>query len=58
LIEEFIGRSQVKMGQLMNPLRLLIVGSSQGPGMMDILFMIGKEDSLARIVNGIKNLET
>jgi glutamyl-tRNA synthetase len=56
-VQNFITNKQMKMGQLMNPLRLLIVGSNQGPGMMDILYLIGKEESLARIGKGLKIVE-
>ena len=40
----------------MNPLRLLAVGSNQGPGMMDIAVLLGKEEFLKRIYRGIKNI--
>ncbi len=56
LVENFTQKNQVKMGQLMNPLRLLIVGSNQGPGMMDIAGTLGKTEFLTRIRNGLSNL--
>ncbi len=56
LIEEFTTARKIKMGQLMNPLRLLAVGSNQGPGMMDIAVLLGKEEFLKRIYRGIKNI--
>lgn len=56
LIEEFTTARKIKMGQLMNPLRLLAVGSNQGPGMMDIAVLLGKEEFLIRIYRGIKNI--
>ena len=49
-------RKNIKMGQLMNPLRLLVVGSSQGPGMMDIAEILGKEEFLRRINIGIEEM--
>ena len=52
-IQDFIIRKQMKMGQLMNPLRFLIVGSNQGPGMMDIIELIGKEEFVLRIRRGL-----
>ena len=55
-IDGFIIRKQIKIGQLMTPLRLLVIGSNQGPGMMDILYLLGKEESLARIVKGVESL--
>ena len=49
LVAEFITRKGVKMGALMNPLRLLVVGSNQGPGMMEIAELLGKKEFLSRI---------
>ena len=46
----------IKMGLLMNPLRLLVVGSGQGPGMMDIAVLLGKETFIRRIEKGIQQL--
>jgi glutamyl-tRNA synthetase len=56
LIQEFTARKQVKTGQLMNPLRLLVVGSNQGPGITDIAEILGKEEFLLRIKRGIEQL--
>lgn len=52
-IQDFISRKNMKMGQLMNPLRLLIVGNNQGPGIMDIATILGKEEFLKRIETGL-----
>jgi glutamyl-tRNA synthetase len=56
LIEGFTARKGIKIGQLMTPLRLLVVGSNQGPGMMDILFLLGKEESAERIIRGVEKV--
>ena len=56
LIQGFTAIYKIKTGQLMNPLRLLIVGSNQGPGMMDIAVLLGKDEFLGRIYRGIKNI--
>ncbi|MEI6900206.1 MAG: glutamate--tRNA ligase [Bacteroidota bacterium] len=56
-IQDFIARRPMKMGQLMNPLRLLTVGSNQGPGMMDIADVLGKEEFLRRIRIGVEKVE-
>jgi glutamyl-tRNA synthetase len=55
-IQEFITRKNVKMGQLMNPLRLLMIGNSQGPGIMDIAILLGKKEFLKRIQTGLTQL--
>jgi len=56
LIQEFTANRNIKTGQLMNPLRLLVVGSNQGPGMMEIAILLGKEKFLERIKKGLRNI--
>jgi glutamyl-tRNA synthetase len=58
LVQEYTTRTGVKMGQLMNPLRLLMVGSNQGPGMMDLAEVLGKEEFLGRISAGLDALSS
>jgi glutamyl-tRNA synthetase len=55
-IQDFISRKNMKMGQLMNPLRLLMVGNNQGPGIIDIALVLGKKEFLARIETGLQQL--
>ena len=55
-IKDFIREKELKMGQIMNPLRLLVVGDNQGPGMMDIAVLLGKAKFLNRIETGLKQL--
>ncbi|MEI6433205.1 MAG: glutamate--tRNA ligase [Bacteroidota bacterium] len=57
LVQEFTTQSGMKTGQLMNPVRLLIVGSNQGPGMMDIAEALGKAEFLERIRIGLEKLK-
>ncbi len=52
-IQDFVSRKDMKMGQLMNPLRLLMAGNNQGPGIMDIATTLGKEEFLKRIETGL-----
>ena len=56
LVEEFTSSRNIKTGQLMNPLRLLIAGSNQGPAMLDIAELLGKKEFLERIYRGLKNI--
>lgn len=49
IVHEWIASNQLPMGQIMNSLRLVIVGESKGPSMFDIFEMIGKEESIKRI---------
>ena len=53
LVKNYTSETGLKMGQLMNPLRLFVVGSNQGPGMMDIAGLLGKSEFLSRIESGL-----
>ena len=56
VVQDFTAKTGIKTGQLMNPLRLLMVGSNQGPGMMDLAEVIGKNEFLDRIGIGLARL--
>jgi glutamyl-tRNA synthetase len=45
------------MGQIMNTLRLALVGAGKGPGMYDVTAFIGKEECLKRIDYLLENLK-
>ena len=44
------------LGQVMNTLRLALVGAGKGPGMFDVTEFIGREECLRRIDNLINNV--
>ncbi|MBR6539420.1 MAG: glutamate--tRNA ligase, partial [Bacteroides sp.] len=44
------------MGNVMNAFRLAVVGECKGPHMFDITELLGKEETIARIENAIKNI--
>jgi len=52
-ITYFAGQKQLGLGKIMSPLRLLIVGSAKGPHLYDIITIIGREDTMQRIKNGL-----
>ncbi len=47
---------KVGKGKLIHPLRLALSGQSTGPGMYDLLYILGKEESVKRINTAIKNI--
>ncbi len=55
--KEFVQAKEIGMGNLMNPLRLIIVGTNAGPGMMDMMAVIGKEFIIPRIRQGIEKIK-
>lgn len=53
-IHQWIMDNQMSMGQLMNTLRIAILGISQGPSIFDICEFIGKDETLRRIEAAMK----
>jgi glutamyl-tRNA synthetase len=56
-IKAYCEKNQVGLGKIMNPLRLLLVGGSFGPHLMDIITLLGKEETLARIKRGSEKIQ-
>lgn len=56
-IKDYIHSSGLKMGQVMNSLRLLLVGESKGPGIADIIALIGRDESVRRLNQGREKLK-
>lgn len=56
IVHNWITSNELPMGQVMNSLRLAIVGESKGPGMFEIMAVIGKEETLRRIDAAIEIL--
>ncbi|MDW5288969.1 glutamate--tRNA ligase [Formosa sp. PL04] len=50
-IKGWITSKEIGFGKVMMPLRLALVGALQGPDVFDIMFMIGKQESIQRIEN-------
>ena len=47
---------QIKAGELMLPLRIMLVGGKFGPGVFEIAILLGKEETQKRIENVVKQL--
>lgn len=54
---EFVNSKEWGFGVVMNAFRLCIVGAAMGADLFDICEMIGKEETLTRIENGINNIK-
>jgi glutamyl-tRNA synthetase len=48
-VRSFAERSGVKLGAVAQPLRAAVTGRTTSPGIFDVLAVLGKEDSLARL---------
>jgi glutamyl-tRNA synthetase len=53
IVKDWIEEKGYNTGTIMNAFRLVIVGESRGPHMFDIIFWIGKEETLKRIDKGV-----
>ena len=57
IVHAWITEKEYGMGQIMNTLRLALVGAGKGPGMYDVTSFIGKEEGLKRIDTILTNLK-
>lgn len=53
---ELIQSKEWNMGQVMNSLRLCMVGAGKGPDLFTIIEWVGKEETLNRLQKGIDNI--
>ena len=47
--KEIAAANQIKPGEVLLPLRIMLVGGKFGPGVFDIAEIIGKEETISRI---------
>ncbi|HEC44443.1 MAG TPA: glutamate--tRNA ligase [Bacteroides sp.] len=55
-IKELVSSREIGFGKVMNPLRLILVGSNIGPGLMDTMEVLGKEEVLNRLEKGLHSI--
>ena len=48
-VKDWITSNEIGFGKVMMPLRLALVGALQGPDVFDIIYMIGKNETIKRI---------
>ena len=53
-IKVWLESNQLGMGQVMNPLRLCLVGEMKGPHLTEIMELIGKDETVRRIRKGVE----
>jgi glutamyl-tRNA synthetase len=53
-VMQFIVENGINTGQLMNCLRLCLVGAAKGPDLFDIISLIGRDETIFRIKTAIK----
>jgi glutamyl-tRNA synthetase len=47
-------KTGLKLGKIAQPLRAALTGTNTSPGIFDVLDVLGKEESLARIADRLK----
>ncbi len=55
-VKAWISEHGYGFGQIMPPLRLVLVGSLQGPHLFDIMALIGREETLSRVAFALEAL--
>ena len=56
-VREVAEKAGVKLGQVAQPLRAALTGRATSPGIFDVLVLLGREESLARIADQVKDKE-
>ncbi len=57
LVVKHIQENELNMGQVMNSIRLCLVGAGKGPDLFKIAEVIGKEETIARIKRGADTIK-
>jgi glutamyl-tRNA synthetase len=52
--KELLDKEGIKMGQLAQPVRVALTGRTASPGIFDVMDLLGKERTLARLRKGIE----
>ena len=55
-LDEIAQQLNISKGQLVHPLRIAVSGVGEGPGVYDIVAILGKEETLKRINTALKKL--
>ena len=55
IIKEFINNKKIKFIKFGKPARILLINKENGPSISDILYILGKKNSLKRIKNYIED---
>lgn len=56
IISEWITTKEIGFGKVMNPFRVAVVGAAKGPHMLNIIEILGKEETLKRMRKAINTL--
>lgn len=57
VVKEWITAKEIGFGKVMNPFRLAMVGEGKGPHMFDIIEILGKKETIARLDYAMENIK-
>ncbi|WP_461641127.1 glutamate--tRNA ligase [Labilibaculum euxinus] len=57
IVKEWITAKEIGFGKVMNPFRLAVVGAGKGPHMFDIIEILGKKETIARLDYAMENIK-
>ncbi|PKQ62780.1 glutamate--tRNA ligase [Labilibaculum filiforme] len=56
-VKEWITAKEIGFGKVMNPFRLAMVGAGKGPHMFDIIEILGKKETIARLNYALETIK-
>ena len=56
VVAGWIGEAGFSFGQIMPPLRLILVGAMQGPHLYDVMELLGRAEAISRIKFAVETL--
>ena len=56
VVRTFAEEQGIGAGKLIHPIRLAVTGRGMGPGLFELLAVIGKSESIRRMDHAIQNL--
>jgi glutamyl-tRNA synthetase len=56
IVKDWMTKNEIRMGKVMQPFRLSLVGALKGPHLFDIVEVIGKQETITRIQKAIEKL--
>jgi glutamyl-tRNA synthetase len=54
--KKYLEKNEISFGQIMNILRLALVGTTKGPDLFEIITLLGKKETIERIKKAVKNI--
>jgi len=55
-VKAWVATKEIGFGRLMNPFRLAIIGSADGPHLFDVIEILGKSETLTRLCRALETL--